>query len=75
MAYGQKGDHDKAIADFTEAIRHNPDFAANCICNRGIAYEKKGDHDKAIADFNEAIRLNPKCVKAYESRGVAYEKG
>ena len=36
IAYGKKGEFDKAIADFTEAIRLKPDFAVAYL-NRGIA--------------------------------------
>ena len=69
--FEKKGDHDKAIADFTEAIRLNPKLA-QAYYNRGMIYRKKGDHDKAIADFTEAIRLNPKDATPYISRGIAY---
>ena len=66
-----KGDYDKAIADFTEAIRLNPKIA-KAYNNRGLAYENKGDYDKAIADCTEAIRLDPKFAEAYHNRGAAY---
>ena len=64
---------DKAIADYTEAIRLNPKDA-KAYYNRGLVYVKKGDHDKAIADFTEAILLNPKDAEAYYNRGGAYGK-
>ena len=67
-----KGEHDRAIADYNEAIRLDPKyvFAYN---GRGNAYQAKGEHDRAIADYSEAIRLDPKFVKAYYSRGNAYQ--
>ena len=70
-AYQAKGNRDKAIADYTEAIRLDPkDSVAHC--DRGRAYGSKGEYDKAIADCTEAIRLDPKYADAYCSRGCAY---
>src|SRR6266403_339236 len=54
-----KGDNDRAIADYNEAIRLDPKHA-RAFHHRGYAYSDKGDNDRAIADYNEAIRLNPK---------------
>jgi Flp pilus assembly protein TadD len=71
-----EGDFDKAITDYTEAIRFDPKEAATHYYNRGLAYGKTGDHDKAIADFTEAIRLNSNDAEAYYGRGCEYgEKG
>jgi tetratricopeptide (TPR) repeat protein len=67
----QEGESDKAIADYTEAIRLDPKLAM-AYCNRGVAYGSKGEYDKAIADCTEAIRLDPKLDLAYELRGLAY---
>src|SRR3989304_4310643 len=75
FAYQTKGDNDRAIQDFNEAIRLHPNLAA-AYNNRGNAYADKGDHDRAIQDFNEAIRLNPNLAAAYNNRGNAYaDKG
>jgi lipoprotein NlpI len=67
-AYHDKGDNDRAIADYNEAIRLDPKHARAFI-GRGIAFSDKGDNDRAIADYNEAIRLDAKFSLAYFARG------
>jgi tetratricopeptide (TPR) repeat protein len=49
MAYGNKGEFDKAIADFTEAIQLDPKLA-QAYNNRGVAYYFSGQYDKAWAE-------------------------
>src|SRR5205085_787291 len=74
-AWSDKGDNDRAIADYSEAIRRKPKNAS-AYFNRGIAWSDKGDNDRAIADYSEAIRLNPVKAKAYFNRGIAWsDKG
>lgn len=70
-AYRALGDIARAIADFDEAIRLNPQ-SAHAYNNRGNAYSAQGDLARAIADYSEAIRLNPQLAIAYSNRGVAY---
>jgi tetratricopeptide (TPR) repeat protein len=69
-AFVEKRDYDRAIQDYNEAIRLNPN-AANSFYGRGVAYNRKGDFDRAIQDQNEAIRLNPNFAVAYDARGRA----
>jgi tetratricopeptide (TPR) repeat protein len=63
-----KGQFDRAIADFDEAIRLSP--SADAFYNRGNAYAELGQYDRAIADFDKAIRLNPKSMAAIEKRAA-----
>jgi tetratricopeptide (TPR) repeat protein len=72
-AYYGKGDHDRAILDYNQAIRLNP-RDANSFSNRGAAYARKADYDRAIQDYDEAIRLNPNHADAFSNRGAAYAR-
>jgi len=70
LAYQDKHDYDRAIADYDEAIRLDPKYDP-AFNNRGAAYLAKGGHDRAIADLNEAIRLDPRDSGQYLNRGLA----
>ena len=70
-AYGQKGQYDQAISDYSKAIEIDPKFAT-AYNNRGIAYRQKGQYDQAISDYNKALEINSTDAWAYSSRGVAY---
>jgi tetratricopeptide (TPR) repeat protein len=73
-----KGDYDRAIADYNQAIGIYPKYAL-AYNNRGLAYYSKGDFDRAIADFSEAISIEPlpkseARINVYYNRGLAYRK-
>lgn len=62
-AYLVKGDYERAIADFDQAIQFTPRHMT-AYADRGLAHEKKGERDKAIADYRKAVELhghNPKA--------------
>ena len=64
-------EYDKAIADYGEAIRLDPQDAS-VFEDRGTAWYLAGRHDNAIADFTEALRLNPTSADAHNCRGLAW---
>jgi tetratricopeptide (TPR) repeat protein len=67
--------YDLAIADFTQAIRLDPDNAQS-YSERGVVYGDSGDYDLAIADFSQVIRLKPNNAVGPHNRGIAYtDKG
>ena len=75
LAYVARGDNDRAITDYNEAIRLNPTNGLT-FNERGLAYKAKGDVDRAIADLNEAIRLNSGNADIHYNRGhMLMEKG
>ena len=73
-AWLDKGETDRAILDYGDAIHIRPDFA-EAFNNRGNAYDDKTQHDRAIQDYSEAIRLKPDFAAAFSNRGSAYEEG
>jgi len=71
----EKGEYEKAIAAFTEAINLAPQLA-DAYHNRGTAYLKVSEYGRAIADLSKAIELAPEMAEAYNSRGLAHgERG
>jgi tetratricopeptide (TPR) repeat protein len=82
LAWVAKGKLDRAIADFTQAVRLNPNDAL-AYSNRGLTWADKGDFDRAIADYTTAIRLDPlprsdltgvPHVNIHHNRGIAWFK-
>jgi Tfp pilus assembly protein PilF len=71
IAYGEKGQFDQAIDDFTKALEIDPK-GADAYYFRGIAYANKNQHDQAISDYNKALEIDRKSAGAYYNRAIAY---
>jgi len=71
IAYLEKGEIDRAIADFTKAIEYDPKFSL-AYYNRATAHLYRGDLDAAEADFSDAVTRQPRRVhaEAHARRGV-----
>ena len=71
MVWHDKGDNDRAITDYNEALRLDPNRARTLI-HRGAAWLEKDNAGRAIADYSDAIRINPKDDDAFFGRALAY---
>lgn len=71
ISYAASQDYDHAVADFSEAIRIDSQFAL-AFYDRGLAYSFKHDPVRALADYNEAIRLDPTYADALFNRGITH---
>jgi len=63
-------DYRGAIADFSDAIRHDSLFI-QAYENMGVAKYYIQDYQGAISDFNKALELNPEDYNTYGRRGWA----
>ena len=58
VIYAKERDNEKAIADFTQAIKLKPNFSA-AISARGGAYEQNGNKEAAAAEYRAALKIDP----------------
>ncbi|MFN6567809.1 tetratricopeptide repeat protein [Dendronalium sp. ChiSLP03b] len=65
-----KGDFQGAIADYTQAIKLNPNYL-KAYNNRGLARYLLGDNQGAIIDFNQVLKLDSSDIDGYNNRGLA----
>jgi tetratricopeptide (TPR) repeat protein len=68
-----RGDFERAIADYDEALRLDPGDGVAQM-NRGIARQSQGNFDGAIADYDGAIERGLRTAQAYNNRGQARER-
>ncbi|TIX03958.1 MAG: tetratricopeptide repeat protein, partial [Mesorhizobium sp.] len=67
LAWSNKGDDDRAIADYDQAVDLDPKLA-DAYYALGLAWAHKGDHDQAIIDYDQAIALNQKSADFYSAQ-------
>src|SRR5256886_16094329 len=73
IGYRLKGEYDRAIADYNQAIKLKADFAA-AFDNRCWARAVVGILKPALADCNEALRLVHNNAASLDSRGFIFLK-
>jgi tetratricopeptide (TPR) repeat protein len=61
LLYDLKDDYEKAISDYSEAIRLDPDYSqGQAYYKRGLAYKALGKNAESQADFDKAKHLGYK---------------
>ena len=68
-----EGDLDKAIHQYSEALRINSS-SVDAHINLALIYSKKNQNTKAVFHFNKAIQFKPKNHALHNDLGVAYLK-
>jgi tetratricopeptide (TPR) repeat protein len=68
-AYKAKGDLDKALEDYNQAIASNPNNAGAYV-DRALVLARKGDVEEAMKDYAAAIKVNPQQWQAYFNRAA-----
>ena len=71
--WAERGELERAIADYDAAICMNPLFK-EALVNRGVIWARKGELDRAIADYDAALRVSPRDGKAIRNRSLALEQ-
>jgi len=71
IAYQDRGDLGRAIADFDRVIELRPD-TSKAFYNRAVAYLRKGEFDRSVKDFDRVVQLTPDYAPGFTNRGNAY---
>ena len=71
MAYFALGHHQRALKDFSSAIRYNPESDRG-YANRGLCFRVMKRCERALQDFNQALKINPNRPESYFGRAQAY---
>ncbi len=69
----ERGDLDKAIAEYKEVLRIDPgnSFAHY---NLGLAYQRRGARSAALREYKSALGNNPQYARAFYAIGRLYEE-
>jgi tetratricopeptide (TPR) repeat protein len=71
----KKGEYEKAIPDWSEAIRvAHPDTVVYEYSRRAAAHRMLGQEAESLADLDRAVESYPHAAGAYNERAEIYEK-
>jgi len=70
MALFVKSDYEKAIKDFSRAIRNNPKNT-RVYNNRSLSFRMMHEHNRALQDLDRSLELNNYQYEAYHLRALS----
>jgi serine/threonine protein kinase/Tfp pilus assembly protein PilF len=73
FCFASAGNDDRAIQDYTEALRLQPQDES-ALVNRGVLFSHKGNYDRALQDYTAAIQFNSRDTRAIIARGNVFYK-
>jgi serine/threonine protein kinase len=68
----ERGEYDRAIAEYDEAVRLDP-HEVLALINRGYCLYRKRLFAEAIADYERALAQDPTNAEAYNNRGMVWK--
>ena len=68
-AYRAKGDSDRAIRDFDEAIKIDAKDG-EAFYNRGLAFRDRGETDRALQDLEQAVKFDKRRIRSRSIRSA-----
>ena len=71
--FDQRGQFDKAIPHFEEALRIRPNDARG-YCYLGALFTKQGQFQKALPYLEKALQINPGFADTHYNLGVVFEQ-
>jgi tetratricopeptide (TPR) repeat protein len=66
-AYAAKNDYLRAIEEYSEALRLNPDFLPALSARHDVYFYKLGDDVRAMADWKRIVAITPPNAKSYNN--------
>mgnify|MGYP000869489506 CR=1 FL=1 len=73
LAYYNRGQLERSIAEYQKAIQIKPDFA-QARNNLGNVYYNQSKLEEAVVEYQRAIAINPNHAKAHYNLGVVYHQ-
>jgi lipoprotein NlpI len=71
MAYYEKYDFDRAIADFDQIVKLRSSYVIATVARSSVADLQRG-FERSVSDVSPQFALNPVFAFAFNDRGIAF---